>query len=163
MGDRRTFVIVGAGLAGAKAAEALRSEGFDGRVMLFGAEATPPYSRPGLSKGYLRGERDRASLMVESEEFYAANQVELMLSTHVMRISPGSAEIQTDSGRWLGYDRLVLATGARPRALNAARCSPEGLQAGDAILLREEPAGYWSNPGSSPARAPWCILPPTEK
>ena len=78
MPDRRTFVIVGAGLAGAKAAETLREEGFDGRVVLVGAEAQLPYERPPLSKGYLAGERTFADAQVHGEAFYAAKDIELL-------------------------------------------------------------------------------------
>ena len=72
-----TFAIVGAGLAGAKAAEALRAEGFDGRLVLLGEEAERPYDRPPLSKTYLRGEADRDSLYLHDACFYAAHNIEL--------------------------------------------------------------------------------------
>ena len=73
----RTFVIVGAGLAGAKAAETLRAEGFDGRVVLIGDEQQRPYERPPLSKDYLRGELERDKLYVHPEGFYAEHDIEL--------------------------------------------------------------------------------------
>ena len=84
-----TFVIVGAGLAGAKAAETLRAEGFDGRLLLLGEEAERPYERPPLSKAYLRGETDRDSLYVHQEGFYADNDIELRPSTPVRLDRPG--------------------------------------------------------------------------
>ena len=76
MTDRSTHVIVGAGLAGAKAAETLRSEGFDGRVVLVGDEAERPYERPPLSKEYLRGEAPEKPY-VHDESYYAENEIEL--------------------------------------------------------------------------------------
>src|SRR5215207_9675174 len=79
MTTEQTFVIVGASLAGAKAAETLRSEGFDGRLVLIGAEHERPYERPPLSKDYLRGESAREQLYVHGEGFYAEQDIELRL------------------------------------------------------------------------------------
>jgi 3-phenylpropionate/trans-cinnamate dioxygenase ferredoxin reductase subunit len=112
-----TFVIVGAGLAGAKAAETLRAEGFDGRLLLLGDEAERPYERPPLSKAYLRGEADRDSLYVHQEGFYATNGIELRPSTQVRAIAPAGRQLQLASGERIGYHRLLLATGAAPRQL----------------------------------------------
>jgi 3-phenylpropionate/trans-cinnamate dioxygenase ferredoxin reductase subunit len=117
MSTRPTFVIVGAGLAGAKAAETLRAEGFDGRLLLFGEEAERPYERPPLSKAYLRGETDRHSLYVHPEEFYAAHDIELRPSTRVDSIAPASHQLELASGERIGYRRLLLATGATARRL----------------------------------------------
>jgi 3-phenylpropionate/trans-cinnamate dioxygenase ferredoxin reductase component len=112
-----TFVIVGAGLAGAKAAETLRAEGFDGRLLLLGDEAEQPYERPPLSKAYLRGETDRDSLYVHQEGFYAAHGIELCTSTPVRSIDPATRQLELASGKRIGYQRLLLATGATPRRL----------------------------------------------
>ena len=75
--DTQTFAVVGASLAGAKAAQTLREEGFDGRVVLVGAEPERPYERPPLSKEYLRGEADREKVFVHHPSFYADNEIEL--------------------------------------------------------------------------------------
>jgi 3-phenylpropionate/trans-cinnamate dioxygenase ferredoxin reductase subunit len=112
-----TFVIVGAGLAGAKAAETLRAEGFDGRLLLLGEEDERPYERPPLSKAYLRGETDRASLYVHEEGFYAAHDIELRPSTQVRAMDPAARQLELATGERIGYDRLLLATGAAPRRL----------------------------------------------
>jgi 3-phenylpropionate/trans-cinnamate dioxygenase ferredoxin reductase subunit len=112
-----TFVIVGAGLAGAKAAETLRAEGFGGRLLLFGDEAERPYDRPPLSKGYLRGETDRDSLYLHQDGFYATHDIELRTSTPVRSIHPAAHRLELASGERIGYDRLLLATGAAPRRL----------------------------------------------
>jgi 3-phenylpropionate/trans-cinnamate dioxygenase ferredoxin reductase subunit len=117
MSTRPTFVIVGAGLAGAKAAEALRAEGFDGRLLLFGEEAERPYERPPLSKAYLRGETDRDSLYVHPEAFYAANNIELRPSTRVDSIDLAARRLELATGERIGYGRLLLATGATARRL----------------------------------------------
>src|ERR687887_1855836 len=116
MASERTFVIVGASLAGAKAAETLREEGFDGRVVLIGAEAERPYERPPLSKDYLRGEAD-AKPYVHQEAFYEDKDIELRTSTTVERIDTGAGEVSLSGGERLGFDHLLLATGAQPRRL----------------------------------------------
>ncbi|HWD47929.1 MAG TPA: FAD/NAD(P)-binding oxidoreductase [Actinomycetota bacterium] len=114
---RSTFVIVGAGLTGAKAAETLRAEGFGGRLLLLGEEAERPYERPPLSKAYLRGEADRDSLYVHQEGFYAAHDIELRTSTSVRSIAPAARRLELATGERIGYDRLLLASGAAPRRL----------------------------------------------
>jgi 3-phenylpropionate/trans-cinnamate dioxygenase ferredoxin reductase component len=115
MSTTSTFVIVGAGLAGAKAAETLRAEGFHGRLLLLGEEAERPYDRPPLSKAYLRGETDRDSLYLHREGFYAAHEIELRSSTPVRSIDPAGHRLELVSGERIGYQRLLLATGAAPR------------------------------------------------
>jgi len=123
-----TFVIVGAGLAGAKAAETLRAEGFDGRLLLLGEEAERPYERPPLSKGYLRGETDRDSLYVHPEGFYAAHGIELRPSSPVGAIDPGSRQVELVSGERISHERLLLATGAAPRRLPLPGADLAGIQ-----------------------------------
>jgi 3-phenylpropionate/trans-cinnamate dioxygenase ferredoxin reductase component len=118
MSPQRTFVIVGASLAGAKAAEALRHEGFDGRVVLIGEEPHRPYQRPPLSKDYLRGEAGPEKVYVHGENFYADQQVELRTSERVVGIEPTAGHVVLNGGERLDYDRLLLATGAVPRRLS---------------------------------------------
>jgi 3-phenylpropionate/trans-cinnamate dioxygenase ferredoxin reductase component len=117
MATERTFVIGGAGLAGAKAAEALREEGFDGRIVLIGAESERPYERPPLSKDYLRGEAE-GKPYVHPEAFYAENEIELRTSTTVTDIDLGASEVTIGDRERLTYDRLLLTTGAAPRRLS---------------------------------------------
>jgi 3-phenylpropionate/trans-cinnamate dioxygenase ferredoxin reductase subunit len=117
MSDPRTFAIVGAGLAGAKAAEALRTEGFDGRIVLLGAEPHRPYERPPLSKGYLQGSADRGTVYVHPPEWYAEHQVDLRLGTPVTVLDRRDHELVTSDGSRLRYDKLLLATGATARRL----------------------------------------------
>ena len=114
MPSDRTFVIVGAGLAGAKAAETLREEGFDGRVVLVGAETERPYERPPLSKELLLGTADRDSPYVHEAGWYAAHDVDLRTGTTVAALDRGRHVVRTSDGDELGYDRLLLATGATP-------------------------------------------------
>src|SRR3954452_12346923 len=122
-----TFVIVGAGLAGAKAAETLREEGFDGRIVLLGAESHRPYERPPLSKDYLRGESQRDGAFVHPEEFYAEKQIELRPSTVARAIGLGAREIQLEGREILAYSKLLLAPGAEPRALPLPGSELEGV------------------------------------
>ena len=112
-----TFVIAGAGFAGAKAAETLRQEGFDGRIALIGAEHERPYERPPLSKDYLRGEAERETIYVHREAFYAEHDIELRLGRDAVELDLGRREVVLDDGEWLRYDRLLFATGAEPRRL----------------------------------------------
>src|SRR5215210_169461 len=116
MPERRTFVIVGGGLAGARAAEALRDEGFDGRVILVSAEPEPPYDRPPLSKGYLRGEVPRSEARVHADDhFYDDREIELLLGRSVERLRPADRTLDLGGGGSLRYDRLLLATGSAAR------------------------------------------------
>src|SRR5438552_18600164 len=118
MPSNQTFVIVGASLTGAKAAETLREEGFDGRVLLIGAERERPYERPPLSKDYLRGESARDKTYVHEESFYAEKEIELRTGVAAERIDVASSEVVLAGGERVHYDRLLLATGAEPRRLN---------------------------------------------
>jgi 3-phenylpropionate/trans-cinnamate dioxygenase ferredoxin reductase component len=127
MSTKPTFVIVGAGLAGAKAAETLRADGFDGRLLLVGDEAERPYERPPLSKAYLRGETDRDSLYVHQDGFYAAQEIELRPSTPVRSVAPSGHQLELASGERISYDRLLLATGAAPRRLRVPGADLAGI------------------------------------
>lgn len=129
MSTERTFVIVGASLAGAKAAMELRHAGFDGRVVLIGEEAEQPYERPSLSKDYLRGEAGREKLYVHSEGFYADQEIELHTSTRVIAIEPATGRVVLEDGKSLPYDRLLLATGAVPRHLSIPGSDLPGVHA----------------------------------
>src|SRR5665811_229596 len=117
MGTSETVAIVGAGLAGAKAAEALRDEGFDGRVVLIGEEAARPYDRPPLSKNYLQGKSEKEKIFVHPSGWYADHDVDLRLGTRVASIDRTSHSLRLDGGEQIGYDKLLLATGASPRPL----------------------------------------------
>ena len=87
--DQQTFVIVGAGLAGAKAAEALRTDGFTGRVVLLGEETERPYNRPPLSKDYLQGKSEKDKIYVHPKGWYAEHDIDLRLGDPGDRPRPG--------------------------------------------------------------------------
>jgi 3-phenylpropionate/trans-cinnamate dioxygenase ferredoxin reductase component len=125
--SKQTFVIVGASLAGAKAAEELRSQGFDGRVVLVGAEAERPYERPPLTKSYLRGESERDKAYVHEAGFYAENEIELETNTVVTAIDAGGGRVTLDDDRVLDFDRLLLTTGAEPRRVSIAGAGLGGV------------------------------------
>src|SRR3954449_6681248 len=127
MPEPTTHVIVGAALAGAKAAEALRQEGFDGRIVLIGAESELPYERPPLSKDYLRGESTRETPQVHPESFYGDNAVELRMGATVDRIDVDARAVELDGGERIAWDRLLLATGARPRVLTVPGADLDGV------------------------------------
>jgi NADPH-dependent 2,4-dienoyl-CoA reductase/sulfur reductase-like enzyme len=115
----QTFVIVGGGLAGAKAAETLRAEGFTGRVILIGDERDHPYERPPLSKGYLLGKDARESVFVHEPTWYAQNDVELHLGQTVDAIDRTAKTVRFgEDGTVVHYDKLLLTTGAEPRRLD---------------------------------------------
>jgi 3-phenylpropionate/trans-cinnamate dioxygenase ferredoxin reductase component len=123
----KTFIIVGAGLAGAKAAEALRHEGFDGRLVLIGEEPDRPYERPPLSKDYLRKETGDKPF-VHPESFYRDQDIELMTETRVTELDTGSKKLTLDDGQSLSYDRLLITTGAAPRRLEVPGAGLEGIE-----------------------------------
>src|SRR3954463_12179636 len=141
MSADRTFVIVGASLAGAKAAETLRGEGFDGRLVLIGAEPERPYERPPLSKEYLRGEAGREKVYVHEEGFYAERDIELRLGRTAVSLDASASRLTLDDGERLRYDRLLLAPGAEPRRLTIPGSELDGLMylrsVGDSDALRE--------------------------
>ena len=112
-----TVVIVGAGLAGARCAEALRSDGYEGRVLLVGAEHAPPYERPALSKEYLTGTKTAESLLLRPYAFWREQQIELVTGVTVTRVDARSRIAVTADGRILPWTSLVLATGGRARTL----------------------------------------------
>jgi 3-phenylpropionate/trans-cinnamate dioxygenase ferredoxin reductase component len=111
------IVIVGAGLAGASAAFALRQAGFDGEVTLVGDERHPPYNRPGLSKEYLRGEDGFPDLLVRAAEDYSRARIGMRLGERALSIDPDRRIVTLKGNERLAYDRLLVATGGRNRRL----------------------------------------------
>jgi len=145
--DGQTFAIVDTSLAGAKAAHTLREEGFDGRLVLVGTEPERPYEQPPLSKEYLRGEAQRDAVFVHGASFYADNEIELRLGESVIDVDADHRELSLDTGEWLTFDRLLLATGAEPRRLTVPGSELEGihylrtLADGDALRERLDGGG----------------------
>jgi 3-phenylpropionate/trans-cinnamate dioxygenase ferredoxin reductase component len=117
-----TFVIVGGGLAAAKTAEGLRAGHFDGRIVVVGAEQHLPYERPPLSKGYLLGTEEVEKAFVHPPEWYDEHEIDLRLGTPVTGMELDAHTVATDRGP-VGFDRLLVATGARARRLPVAEDS----------------------------------------
>jgi 3-phenylpropionate/trans-cinnamate dioxygenase ferredoxin reductase component len=110
-----TFAIVGGGLAGAKAAEALRDNDFDGHIVLFAAEDRLPYERPPLSKEYLAGKKKLDDFTVDPASWYRDHNVELRLGTEVTAVNAAEHTLALPDGTTVGYDKLLLATGSSSR------------------------------------------------
>ena len=122
------FVIVGASLAGAKAAETLRKEGFAGRVTLIGDELHRPYERPPLSKGYLLGSAERESVFVHPATWYAEHDVDLRLGTRATAVDARGHEVHLADGDPLRYAALLLATGSEPVRLTIPGADLDGVR-----------------------------------
>ncbi|HET6969295.1 MAG TPA: FAD-dependent oxidoreductase [Ornithinibacter sp.] len=114
-----SIVIVGAGLAGGTAATELREQGYEGKVVLVGAEEHPPYERPPLSKGYLLGNDPIDDAFVHPADWYAEHDVDLRLGVVATGLDTDAHVVTTSDGD-LTYERLLLATGAEPRRLALA-------------------------------------------
>jgi len=122
-----TRVIAGASLAGAKAAETLRAEGFDGPVVMIGQETERPYERPPLSKDYLLGKAERETVYVHPQNWYAEHDVDLRLGVAVTSIDRTAHEVSLSDGSKAGYARLLLATGSSPRPLSVPGADLDGV------------------------------------
>jgi 3-phenylpropionate/trans-cinnamate dioxygenase ferredoxin reductase subunit len=132
--DEREFVIIGASLAGAKAAEALREAGFAGKVTLIGEETYLPYERPPLSKGYLMGDAPREGAQVHDAEWYQQQDIDLRLGARVTDLDPAAHTVTIDGVEKIRYDRLLLTTGSRVRRLDVP-----GADLADVRYLRTQP------------------------
>jgi NADPH-dependent 2,4-dienoyl-CoA reductase/sulfur reductase-like enzyme/nitrite reductase/ring-hydroxylating ferredoxin subunit len=115
---KETFVIVGAGAAGLVAALTLRREGFDGRLLMIGEDPDAPYDRPNLSKDYLAGTAAEEWIPLRSPDFYVEQKIELMTGTPVVSLDPQGRLVKLGAGQTIEYDKILLATGARPVRLS---------------------------------------------
>ncbi len=122
-----TFVIVGASLAGGSAAVALREEGFDGRVVLVGAEPEPPYERPPLSKDYLRGELPFEKALVRPAGWFDENEVETRFGVRAARIDVAGRAVELEGEERIPYDKVLVATGGRNRRLTVPGAHLDGV------------------------------------
>ncbi|NUU26467.1 MAG: FAD-dependent oxidoreductase [Streptomycetaceae bacterium] len=120
-------VIVGAGLAGAKGAQALRDEGFAGEIVLLGAEAERPYERPPLSKDYLMGKSEREKVFVHPADWYAEHDVDLRTGAEVTRVDPAGHTVALADGTSVGYEKLLLTMGSSPRMLPVPGADADGV------------------------------------
>jgi 3-phenylpropionate/trans-cinnamate dioxygenase ferredoxin reductase subunit len=121
------FVVAGGGQAAVQAIDTARRAGFDGRITLIGDEPFLPYQRPPLSKKYLAGEIERERLSLKPESFYPSRDVEVLTGIRVVELGLGRRTVETDDGRSLAYDRLLLATGGRPRRIDVPGAELDGV------------------------------------
>ncbi len=121
------FVVVGGGLAGAKAAEALRANGFDGTITILCKESNLPYERPPLSKGFLMGKDSRESVFVHTAEWYAENAIDVRLDSEVVSADSESHALTLRNGSQVSYDKLLIATGSLPRKLSVPGAELAGV------------------------------------
>ena len=133
-GERAAYVIVGGGLAAAKAVEGIRESDSDGTIVLVTQEDRLPYERPPLSKGALKGDDPYDSAYTHDAQWYADHDVELRLGTAATSLDVGAHTVTLDGGQVLGYERLLLATGSRPRTLDVPGADLDGV-----LYLREMP------------------------
>jgi 3-phenylpropionate/trans-cinnamate dioxygenase ferredoxin reductase component len=136
-----SVVIVGAGHGGVQAAASLREEGFEGAIKLLSAERHIPYQRPPLSKAFLKGAMEIDGLPLRAPQFYPDKGIDLLLGEQATRIDRSAQRVELASGQSLGYDHLILATGARQRPLDAPGTGLEGVlvlrDLADARTMRE--------------------------
>src|SRR5881296_628595 len=125
--ERPPIAIVGASLAGGTAAVTLREEGFDGDIVLIGAEAQLPYNRPPLSKGYLRGQDRFDEQLVKPASYYAEQRIRLELGVRATAVDPKDKLVELDGGERVAYDRLLVATGGRNRTLSVPGATLAGV------------------------------------
>lgn len=125
--SKQTFVIVGASLAGAKAAAELRDRGFDGKIVLVGSETERPYERPPLSKTYLVGASPREEVFVHQSGFYEEQNIELVTGRTAIDVDTDANQIVLDDDRRLRFDKLLLTTGAEPRRLSLPGSDLDGI------------------------------------
>lgn len=141
MSDTGTIVIVGAGHAGGRAAQALRQDGFAGRIVLIGEEAFPPYERPPLSKQLLYGDDGLEKVQLHAPEWYGDNDVELIAGNKAVSIDPSAHTVSLDDGQSLSYAKLMLTTGARVRRLPVPGADLDGIfylrDFNDTLAIRE--------------------------
>jgi 3-phenylpropionate/trans-cinnamate dioxygenase ferredoxin reductase subunit len=121
------YLLVGGGLASGSCARWLREEGADGSVLLVGREPDPPYNRPPLSKGYLRGEESREDALYRPEGWWSEQDVDLLTGTSVMKLDTGERVATLSTKETVGFDKALLATGANVRRLRVDGCDLDGI------------------------------------
>src|SRR5215471_16526174 len=124
---QQQFVIVGANLAGGTAAIALREEGFDGEIVLIGAEPQPPYERPPLSKEYLQGKKPFEDALLKPASFYAEHDIRAHFGIRATRIDTQNQVVELEDGDRVSYQKVLVATGVRNRPLRVPGADLEGI------------------------------------
>jgi 3-phenylpropionate/trans-cinnamate dioxygenase ferredoxin reductase subunit len=127
MKNRPAMVIIGAGQSGARAAHALRDNGWDGEITLLGNEGIAPYDRPPLSKAVLLGQKTTAQCALYDETFYSEQRIDLRVDASVQQIDRAARKVVLKDGHTVAYQRLLIATGAAPRRLSVPGSTLEGV------------------------------------
>jgi len=127
MKNRPAMVIIGAGQSGARAAHALRDNGWDGEITLLGNEGVAPYDRPPLSKAVLLGQKTTAQCALYDETFYSEQRIDLRVDASVQQIDRAARKVVLKDGHTVTYQRLLIATGAAPRRLSVPGATLEGV------------------------------------
>ncbi|BCB79310.1 hypothetical protein Pflav_057200 [Phytohabitans flavus] len=122
------YLIIGASLAGAKAAQTLREEGYTGRLVMVGEETVRPYERPPLSKGYLSGKEPQEKAFVHDAGWYSEHDVELILGRRATHLDTAAHTVTLDGVDELHYEKLLLATGSRVRTLDLPGMDNHGIR-----------------------------------
>ena len=120
-------LLIGGGMAAANCARWLREEGADGSILLVGREYDPPYNRPPLSKGYLRGEESREEVLFRPDEWWSEQDIELLTRTSVMKLDAGERVATLSNKDEVRFGSALLATGSNVRRLRADGCDLEGI------------------------------------
>ena len=132
------MVIVGAGQGAGQAAASFRQEGYEGEIIILGDEAFPPYQRPPLSKQYLSGELPLERVFVRPEKFYVDRNIDLRTNTRVAKIDTSGKTVTTADGDTIAYEKLMIATGSRPRKLSIQGSDLPGIHYLRTIRARAE-------------------------
>jgi 3-phenylpropionate/trans-cinnamate dioxygenase ferredoxin reductase subunit len=139
------FLLLGGGVASASCAQALREAGADGSILIVGREADPPYHRPPLSKGYLRGAEDRGAAAFAAPDRYAEQQIEVLTRVSAMKLDPSARIVKLSNREEVGFRHALVATGANVRRLNVEGAQLEGIHYlrafGNADAIRQDAAG----------------------
>jgi 3-phenylpropionate/trans-cinnamate dioxygenase ferredoxin reductase component len=139
---QQQFVIVGANLAGGTAAITLREEGFDGKIVLIGAEPQQPYERPPLSKEYFQGKKSFEETLLKPPPFYTEHHIQTRLGVQATRVDPREKVVELEDGDRVSYDKVLIATGVRNRRLRLPGAALEGIyglrSVADADRIRAE-------------------------
>jgi 3-phenylpropionate/trans-cinnamate dioxygenase ferredoxin reductase component len=143
MADRRVdHLLIGGGLAAANCARWLREEGGEGSILLVGRESDPPYNRPPLTKGYLRGKESREDALFRPDEWWEEQEIELMLRTSVMKLDTAERVVRLSTKEEIEFGNALVATGANVRRLRVPGCELDGIHYirafGNSTALREE-------------------------
>ena len=138
----QSMVIIGANLAGATATITLRDEGFEGNIILIGAESQPPYERPPLSKEYLKGEKSPEEIRVRPDSHYTDRNIDTRFGVRAKRVDPAQKVVELENGERIPYDKVLIATGVRNRKLSIPGADLPGIydlrDMADADVIRKE-------------------------